>query len=189
MTESDGLQLRDLLVFSYESFRRSLARRLGSDAYARDALHDVYIRLNRNGDISALHPRAYLFRMALNVATDRLRSDRRRARWQEMDALIPDLPCDQADPMRVLTARQDVALLESAILELTPRRRHILLGMRLHGRTLAQLAAELDVSQRLIELELKQAVTHCAQRLGRPVVRRFGPKARIASPSPEARPS
>jgi len=181
MIEPDRPYLRDLLVFSYDSFRRSLARRLGSDSHARDALHDVYIRLNRSGEVAAMHPRAYLFRMALNVATDRLRSDQRRARWQEVDALVQDLPCDQADPIRVLTARQEVAQLEAAIQELTPRRRHILLSMRLHGRTLAQLAIELDVSQRLIELELKQAVIHCAKRLDRPVVQRFGPKPRLTS--------
>ena len=173
--------LLDVLVAGYDSFHEKLSRRLGSDMQARDALHNVYIRLNRGDAITADSPRAYLFRMALNAATDDMRSERRTSRLKDVDAMILDLPDNGADPLRAAAARQEVRLLEQALEELTPRRRTILLESRLHGRKLAHIAEKLNLSQRMVEIELKHAVSHCAERLSRPVVQRFGPQPRVAS--------
>ena len=175
--------LRDALVASYETFRKRLTHRLGSDVLARDALHDVYIRLSRGGLIAADRPDAYLFRMAVNAATDGVRSRKRALGASDLDAALPDLPDPHADPLRALMAKQEIAILEDALEELTPRRRRILLDSRVHGRTLAQIAQALDLSQRMVEIELKYAVAHCAEKLGRQVVRRFGPQPRDTSTS------
>ena len=148
---------------------------------ARDALHSVYVRLNRGEAIAAECPAAYVFRMAMNAAVDDLRSERRVSSMRDVDAMILDLPDHGADPLRAAAARQEVRLLEQALEELTPRRRTILLESRVHGRTLAHIAARLNLSQRMVEIELKHAVSHCAERLSRTVVRRFGPQPRPAS--------
>jgi RNA polymerase sigma-70 factor (ECF subfamily) len=65
--------------------------------------------------------------------------------------------------------------------ELTPRRRMILLASRVEEVTLQEIANRLGISQRLVEIELKHALDHCAERLQRQVVRRFGPKPRETS--------
>jgi RNA polymerase sigma factor (sigma-70 family) len=181
MEENSHNLLRDLLLSGYESLRRSLARRLGSDAQAGDALHDVYLRLDRGGAIAVARPRAYLMRMALNAATDRIRAERRALKVFDTHVAHGDIADDAADQLRVLAAKQEIAELEAAINALTPRRRDILLASRAHGRTLAQIAAELGISQRMVEIELKHAVIHCAEKLGRPVIRRFGPSPRLSS--------
>ncbi|MBN4668834.1 sigma-70 family RNA polymerase sigma factor, partial [Pandoraea nosoerga] len=82
------------------------------------------------------------------------------------------------DPERAANARSEVEALRRALAELTPRRRQILLLSRLDGIVLRDIAARLGISQRLVELELKHALAHCALRLGRDVVQRFGPRTR-----------
>jgi RNA polymerase sigma-70 factor (ECF subfamily) len=64
-----------------------------------------------------------------------------------------------------------------ALAELSPRRRHILLAARVEGRMLRDIAEQLGLSQRMVELELKAAVLHCSGRLEKKIVQRFGPKA------------
>jgi len=176
MSELNRSMLRDIFVSSYEAMRIRLTHRLGSEVLARETLHDTYVRLHHHGDIVVSHPRAYLLRMALNIASDNKRSEGRQARAADMEAVTVQIGDDAADCLRHLAGRQDLQLLEKALMELTPRRRQILLASRLYHRTLWQIAACLKISQRLVEMELKAAVAHCAERLGRPVVQRFGPR-------------
>ncbi len=181
MSELDRSNLRDVFVSSYEFLQTHLTRRLGCKALARETLHDMYVRLHRPGEISVLQPRAYLLRMALNVAADNRRSQGRREPLRETDGMMRDIHDEATDLVRAVAARQELEKLEKALQELTPRRRSILLDSRLHGLTLWQIADTLHVSQRLVEMELKAALAHCAQRLERPLIQRFGPQPDAAS--------
>ncbi|WP_197322774.1 sigma-70 family RNA polymerase sigma factor, partial [Ralstonia solanacearum] len=84
-------------------------------------------------------------------------------------------------PEREVESREQIARLEQVLEELTPRRRTILLASRLEGTPLREIAERLGVSQRLVELELKAALEHCAKRFGKKVTRRFGPAPRETS--------
>ena len=88
--------------------------------------------------------------------------------------LIDETP----DPERAAAARSEVEALRDALAELTPRRREILLMSRLEGVALRDIADHLEISQRLVEIELKHALAHCGLRLGRDVIQRFGPRPR-----------
>jgi RNA polymerase sigma-70 factor (ECF subfamily) len=187
MSDFDRSMLRDVFVSSYETLKIHLTRKLGCEVLAREALHDTYLRLHRPGDITVVQPRAYLWRMALNVASDNRRNQKRAAHNAQIDAHMLEMGDDAADSARWLAARQDLETLENALAELTPRRRRILLESRLDGFTLRQIAGRLNVSQRLVELELKAAVLFCAGRVGRPVVQRFGPRPASVSAKERAR--
>uniref|UniRef100_UPI002FD88856 sigma factor n=1 Tax=Brevundimonas bullata TaxID=13160 RepID=UPI002FD88856 len=55
-----------------------LSARLGSREQARDALQDAYVKLSSSGPQDEVrHPTAYLYRMALNIAANARRRDRR----------------------------------------------------------------------------------------------------------------
>jgi len=97
---------------------------------------------------------------------------------------------DAPDPERATLARSEMDALVQAIGELTPRRRKILLAVRLDGQSLQETATQLGVSQRLVEIELRHALDHCAYRLDRDVVQRFGPKpAERSKEKPATKPS
>jgi RNA polymerase sigma-70 factor (ECF subfamily) len=57
----------------------------------------------------------------------------------------------------------------------------ILLASRLEGTPLRLIAGQLGISQRMVEIELKHALDHCAERLDRKVTKRFGPGKRESS--------
>ncbi len=80
MTEAIWNALRRLLVDDYSSLKQRLARRFGSADFASEVLHEAWMRLGRvdtSSSTAAVHnPKAYLYRIALNVATDRQRADK-----------------------------------------------------------------------------------------------------------------
>lgn len=43
------------------------------------------------------------------------------------------------------------------------------------------IAEQIGISQRMVEIELKNALAHCAQRLNRKIVQRFGPRLSSSS--------
>lgn len=181
MTETTWENLRQMLADRYDDLRKQLARRLGSEDLARETLHETWLHLHRQEGTEAIgSPAGYLGRVAFNIAIDRGRKASRLARRLEIRAVL-ELPDDTPGPLELAEAQQEIAALEHALDELTPRRRTILLASRLEGTPLRRIADQLGISQRMVEIELKHALEHCAARLDRKVTRRFGPKGRETS--------
>ncbi|NVO17999.1 MAG: RNA polymerase sigma factor [Rhodoplanes sp.] len=179
--DSNRKILRDLLISDYNDLGRQLAHRLGSIELAREALQDTFLRLERIADVGQMRsPKAYLLRIALNIAIDRRRAESRHLTAAEVDSLL-SLPDESPDPCRTLEARSDLELLTRAIDELPQRCREIFLAARVGDVPHRDLAERFGVSVRTIEIELKTAVEHCAARLGRKWKRRFGPRPRDTS--------
>jgi RNA polymerase sigma factor (sigma-70 family) len=178
MTEMTWATLRQLLVDGYDDLRRRLARRLGSRELATEILHETYLRLDRGAaELGTIRsPRAYLFRTALNVAADYHRDpDERRLSKLEVDALR-QIADTVLDPVKAIEARLEVATLERALNELTPRRRAILIAARLEEVPHAEIAARFGISTRMVEKELRTALLYCSQRLEKYSTDRFGRK-------------
>ncbi len=180
MTETTWTTLRQVLVERYDELRRRLARRLG-DEKARETLHETWLHLrDKNGPGVVDSPSGCLLRSALNLAISRERQETRRIKRFEVQPML-EIVDAAPGPEREVESREQIARLEQVLEELTPRRRTILLASRLEGTPLREIAERLGVSQRLVELELKAALEHCAKRFGKKVTRRFGPAPRETS--------
>ncbi|MTD92718.1 sigma-70 family RNA polymerase sigma factor [Hyphomicrobium sp. xq] len=167
MTEATWATLRAMLVERYTEFKLRLARRLGSMDLAAEALQETWLRLERPGHPGVLdRPDAYLFRVALNVAADRRDGDRRRLALSEIESLR-HLDDDQIDPARIAESRAEIAELSRALDELPARCRAIFIASRLDELPHKLIAARHGISTRMVERELKRALEHCAERLGR----------------------
>jgi RNA polymerase sigma factor (sigma-70 family) len=167
MRDTNIAALRDLLLADYSGLDRQLTRRLGCADFASDVLQETYLRLEGLKDIGPVRsPKAYLFRIALNIANDRRRAESRRLTVDEVDRLL-DIPDDRPDAARVSEDRSEVNLLRRAIAELPERRRRVLIFSRIEGLPNREIAKRLGVTVRTIETDLKQAVEHCAHRLQR----------------------
>jgi RNA polymerase sigma-70 factor, ECF subfamily len=177
--------VRDLLrqhyLLGYDELKSRLTQRLGSAELASEALQDAWLRLERSlPDGPVERPHSYLLRIAYNLGLRR--SQRAVATLTLDDARSAlDLVDETPDPARILEARLDLEKLKQAIAELSPRRREILLASRLENVPMREVAARHGISQRMAERELKSALVHCAERLGRNVVLRFGPRPSDAS--------
>jgi RNA polymerase sigma factor (sigma-70 family) len=167
MSESVWASLRRTLFVRYDEIRIRLAHSLGSKELADDALHETYLRLHRSDAIGVIQqPESYIFRIALNVATDKRREERRRASQAEVLASIR--PQDEAlDLSRELEARSEVEALKRALAELPPRRRAILIAARVDGLSHEVIAGRFNISRTMVQKELRRAVSHCVERLGK----------------------
>jgi RNA polymerase sigma-70 factor (ECF subfamily) len=169
--------LRALLTQGYDDLKRVLVRRLGSPDAANDVLHETYLRLERfDGTAQVANPRAYLMRMALNVASDQETARKRLATAVELDDLWR-LGDDVIDPETIAAGRAELDLFKTALSELPPRCQEILIAARIDELPHDVIAARFGISTRMVQFELRHALEHCALRLERKVVRRFGPPA------------
>lgn len=165
MTKTGLAHLLQVLLGDYGVLKGQLARRLGSQDAAGDILQEAYLRLQRMGPVGAIrHPRTYLYRVALNIAADRRRSEQRRLARSEVELLLR-VESDELDPERIAAGRSSVQSLVQALDELPPRRRAIFVAARLEGRPHAEIAARFGISTRYLERELKIALDHCRDRL------------------------
>jgi RNA polymerase sigma factor (sigma-70 family) len=176
MNDSNRAALRRFFVLGYDELRARLTRRFGSVELASDALHETWLRLESAVPAGVVRsPRNYLLQMAANVALRRLKADNNFVTLTDAKMAV-GIADDAPDPECAAIASSEVAVLAKALSELTPRRREILLASRLDGVQLWAIAERLGVSQRLVEIELKHALAHCALRVDRNVIKRFGPR-------------
>ncbi|HEX3503125.1 MAG TPA: sigma-70 family RNA polymerase sigma factor [Xanthobacteraceae bacterium] len=165
MTETAWAALRQILAERYDDLCTKLARRLNSQDLARETLHDTWLHLlHKEGSETIQNPAGYLLRTAFNIALDRQRKTSRLARSVEIEAFLNSAD-ETPGPAQILEAQQEMDLLRRALAELTPRRRFILLASRIEGTPLRQIAEQLGISQRMVDMELRQALRHCALRL------------------------
>ncbi|SDA48418.1 RNA polymerase sigma-70 factor, ECF subfamily [Pseudomonas sp. NFACC15-1] len=166
-----------LFLTSYEDFRVRLRRRLGSEELANDVLHETYLRVDRMVDPPDIaQPSAYLYRMALNIAADRRQADARLLTGGEIEELL-QVSDEALDPARVVGGQKELQTLLKALYELPARRRRIFIAARLEEAPHLEISERFGISTRMVEKEIKAALGHCALRLERKVIQRFGPGA------------
>ncbi len=168
--------LRQLLLRDYAKLRDRLMRRFGSPAIATALLHDTWLRLEANevaGQV--VNPAAYLYRMALNVAADSRKADRRWVDKATIEALRRR-DDHELDSERILQGRDEWKMLINALDELAPRRRAIFVAARLEERSYRDIAEEFGVSIDTVDRELRLAFDFFAERLGKKRHGQRGPK-------------
>lgn len=145
-----------------------LALRLHSIQDAKEVAQESYVRLlqlDRPDAASLL--RAYLFRIASNLAIDRLRQ--RTVRWRSKELVNVELfeALDTRDePERHLLALDELAFVNSCLSELPPACRQAFWLHRVQGASVGQIAMKLDVTERMVRHHLSRALVYCQLRLG-----------------------
>jgi RNA polymerase sigma factor (sigma-70 family) len=143
---------------------RFTAAKLGSEHEAREVAQEAYVRLlqlDRRQTIGFL--RAYLFKTAANLATDRLRARRRLPSHVAVGdedifefALCPERQCAGAEM---------VAVLDKALAELPQKCRRVLLLYRVEGLTRDEIGRKLGIGERMVRLYLARALEHLRRRM------------------------
>ncbi|MGH6860328.1 MAG: sigma-70 family RNA polymerase sigma factor [Phyllobacterium sp.] len=157
--------LLHVLTLHYDELVRHLTRKLGNAVVATDVAQDTYLRLQSvPAGIDIQSPRAFIFRVADNLAIDHLRKEASRARYFTTEQ-IPERAMDAPLQDRVLDYRQRLALLEQAIAELPPKCRETFLMHKYDGLSHAEIARELHISRSMVEKHIMKALAHCRDRL------------------------
>ncbi|KZD07848.1 RNA polymerase sigma factor [Oceanibaculum pacificum] len=152
-----------ILLQAYRAHERELvrflARRLRCVATARDLAHDLYVKLHDQPPPDALrHEKAYLFRMAANLATDHLRSVSRRAELLAEAQTMLWAGLEQPTPERALAARREVEAMRRIVAGLPPLSRRIFELNRFEGKSQREIAGLLGVSQTTVENHMRKVL-------------------------------
>jgi len=153
-----------LFVEHNSTLVRVLRLRLQSEQEAREVAQEAYVRLlqlDEPGAVSFL--RAYLFRIANNLATDRLRKVAVR-KSAHADPIF-ELAGEEPSPDRQLAAREQLSIVETALRELQDNVRTAFLLHRLDGISMREIGLRLSVSEKTAYNYVIKAMVHCRARL------------------------
>lgn len=151
---------REILVY--------LTARLRDREAAADLTQDTFLRYaEQTGSATAAvtHERSYLYRTAHNLALDHLRQTVRRRTDAVPHDTLTEIPDEQANPERILAARQRLDRVRAAVLELPYRTQQVFLLNRTEGLTYPEVARHLGISESSVQKHLARALQHLMRRV------------------------
>lgn len=158
--------VRELFLESRPELMRYLAFRVRNAAESEELAQEVYVRMMRLDQVHLIrNPRAYLFRVAASVLTDRGRLQSRRITTEEMADAADQLADGGAGPYEQLLWRQRLDRVNQAINDLPERCRRALVLHRRDGWTYDEIAADLGVSRSMVKKYLRKALVLCRRAL------------------------
>lgn len=135
---------------------RYLWRMLGDEAEARDGLQDALLRAYRSYDRvqDANYLRAWLYKIATNVARSQLARNQRRHGLPIGD----HLPSPEKAVDLQVSERSQLAAVQRAVQTLPPRQRAALMMRKYQEMDYAEIAAALDCSEETARANVYQAL-------------------------------
>lgn len=148
-----------------EALVRYLTLRLHSRQEAREVAQEAYVRLLQleRVDVSSFL-RAYLFRIAGNLAIDRLRRRATELRAHEAE-LFSGLFERPPEPEAVALEKERVAQVREILQELPDAVREAFLLFRTQEMDQATIAGRLGITDRMVRNHITRALLYCRLRL------------------------
>lgn len=157
MEGEGGAELSILYRENERWLARSLKHRFG-DQDIEDLAQETWLRLASAVSLSDIcHPKAFLLRIATNLASTRRRRRELALRAEALAAVRDSIDADQTD--RIMLAQIVLGLPESL--------RDVFLLSRIDGLTNAQIADRLGIAPKTVEWRMTRALAHCAAQLRR----------------------
>ncbi len=144
MTDRKTTLVERLFAEHGGSLQAFLTRRVRRQPIAAELAQEVYVRMLRVPDMSAVrNPEAYLFTVASNLAKE--------------------LPIFGGE----LDTERRVKRLREVLEQLPPKCRAAVVLQYWHGLSYQEIAARLGISTNMVKKYLRQALTHCRRRMSR----------------------
>ncbi|MEG1029853.1 MAG: RNA polymerase sigma factor, partial [Brevundimonas sp.] len=138
-------------------FRARLVRRYGAHD-AEDILQEAWLRLASYQGLAGIrHPKAFLLRVASNLALGQVR---RSATAERFAGATPVVSHEDADQLETVFFRQ-------MVLDLPQPLRDVFLLSRVGGLTNSQIADQLGISPKTVEWRMTRALARCAAQVRR----------------------
>ena len=156
----------------YEELRRFIRFKTGSASLAEEVIQETWIRANTTPLPD--NPRAYLYRMASNLAIDHIR---RQKSWETLtpsnnneyrdysEVDNEELLNTSDDPVEIAISQQEFEVLNAAIRSLPDKCREVFILYRGHGLSMREIATLLAISEKTVEKHIARAMLHCRSRL------------------------
>lgn len=155
----------------FRSHNRELngfARRRVGRQEAEDVVQETYLHLLQLDEPAALDcPRAYLFRVASNLATDLRRKANTRSRYVIEDVELDELSFAHTNPGASAEGVMEIIRLQIALARLPPLYRTIFLLKRVDGLSYLEIAERLRISLRTVNRNMAKASDYLCRHLDR----------------------
>lgn len=156
----------------YEELRLFVLNRTGSASLAEDVIQETWIRAAATE--LPENPRAYLYKMAGNLAIDHIRRNGVRAKYETGGSLNdPEnhghlqetISSPTPQPEDIAASREELKILCDAIDELPEKCREVFLLYRARGLAMREIAVQLELSPKTVENHIARALLHCRKRM------------------------
>jgi RNA polymerase sigma factor (sigma-70 family) len=134
--------------------------RLNSFSDAQEVAQEAYLRmltLENPEDVESL--RSYLFKIAGNLAIDRLR--KRKVRNDFVAGQSHEEPVGDESPVHHVMAVEQVAGIRKALSELPPKASQAFVLHVIEGRDFGSVAQTMNLSERMVRYHVTNALAHC----------------------------
>lgn len=164
-SDARALEVERLFRDHNNSLIQFLTLRLHSRHEAREVAQEAYVRLLQleRTDVAGFL-RAYLFRIAGNLAIDRLRRRATETRFQESE-LVPDLFDRPPGPEALVMENQRVEQIRGFLQELPEPVRDAFLLFRTEDLDQESIARRLGITDRMVRNHITRALMYCRLRL------------------------
>lgn len=169
MRAAGRVSLESVFLETRQDLERVVRRRLRSTDNTSDLVHDVWIKCQR---VTLDFPdrqeaRAYLLRMASNLAIDHERVEGRRAAiLGELAPVYDVIERHEPSPESYALANDMAEQVETILASLPKLTRQMFVLVRLHGLSHKEVAEQLGVSKSLVDKYIVQALIRCRDALG-----------------------
>jgi RNA polymerase sigma-70 factor (ECF subfamily) len=163
-TQAHAAQVAGLFREHNRALIAFLRSRLDSLAEAQEVAQEAYVRLlrlERPDQVGFL--RAYLFRIAANLAVDRLRQ--RSVRSDAPDEAPSADWLEASVPERRALAADQLRAVREALRELPEKTRCAFVMHLLEGREFAAIARRMKLTERMVRYHVARALAHCRARI------------------------
>lgn len=142
-------------------------KRTGDHNEADDLVQELFCRILARQDIREFeNPEAYIFQAATNLLRDRSRRLGTRRNFELALVHMSEGRVEEITPERVLLDRNELDLLQRALLELPERTRAIFVLQRFEGLKYKEIADRLGISASSVEKHMMSAIKHIFLRMG-----------------------
>jgi len=141
--------------------RKFLSRYLSNQQDIEDVAQEAYLHAfaaEQRKENGIDKPRAFLFRVAKNLAISRLRRKSHQITEYIEELSLPADPGDATDPEREMAARQALGLYCEAVAALPEKCRQIFLLRKVHGLKHHEIAERLSISISSVEKYLRKGL-------------------------------
>ncbi|UWN51107.1 putative RNA polymerase sigma factor FecI [Alcanivorax sp. ALC70] len=152
----------DLYARHHGWLHQLLRRRLGCSEIAADLAQDTFVRLLRRPRRfdSAEGARAYLSTVARGLCVDLWRRREVERAWLAVLAEQPETMAPSSEHQAIVI--ETLCEVDALLRRLPEKVARAFLMAQLHGRTYREIAAALEVSERMVKKYMARAMLHCA---------------------------
>lgn len=160
--ERPGESIGQVYIAMSHSLRKFARRICMNDADAEDIAQEALLcAMNAEADRVIENPKAYLFRIAQNLAL-RTRNSRSREILDEVDRLkMDEAPCDAPSVEDQVISRERLGILCDALATLPPSCRRVFVMRKVYGYSHREIADRLGISTSTVEKHLATGFARC----------------------------